>query len=56
MTSSTATASDGTVALETRLTGVLGGRTASAFEKAFGMRTVADLLAHYPRRYASRGS
>jgi len=55
MTSSTAPASGGSVALETRLTGVLGGRTASAFEKAFGMRTVADLLAHYPRRYASRG-
>ncbi|MFE4469673.1 ATP-dependent DNA helicase RecG [Leifsonia sp. NPDC056824] len=55
MTSSTAPAPGGSVALETRLTGVLGGRTASAFEKAFGMRTVADLLAHYPRRYASRG-
>ncbi|CAM5289834.1 ATP-dependent DNA helicase RecG [Leifsonia shinshuensis] len=55
MTTSTAPASDGAVALETRLTGVLGGRTASAFEKAFGMRTVADLLAHYPRRYATRG-
>lgn len=55
MTSSTAPAADGTVSLESRLTGVLGGRTASAFEKAFGMRTVADLLAHYPRRYATRG-
>ncbi len=55
MTSSTAPAADGAVSLESRLTGVLGGRTASAFEKAFGMRTVADLLAHYPRRYATRG-
>lgn len=55
MTSSSAPAGDGSVALESRLTGVLGGRTASAFEKAFGMRTVADLLAHYPRRYATRG-
>lgn len=55
MTSSTGPAADGTVSLESRLTGVLGGRTASAFEKAFGMRTVADLLAHYPRRYATRG-
>ncbi|MFF9562821.1 ATP-dependent DNA helicase RecG [Leifsonia sp. NPDC014704] len=45
----------GTVGLDTRLTGVLGGRTASAFEKAFGMRTVADLLSHFPRRYAKRG-
>ncbi|KQR52749.1 ATP-dependent DNA helicase RecG [Leifsonia sp. Leaf336] len=55
MTSSTAPAADGAVSLESRLTGVLGGRTASAFEKAFGMRTVADLLSHYPRRYATRG-
>jgi ATP-dependent DNA helicase RecG len=45
----------GTVGLDTRLSGVLGGRTASAFEKAFGMRTVADLLSHFPRRYAKRG-
>jgi ATP-dependent DNA helicase RecG len=45
----------GAVSLDSRLTGVLGGRTASAFEKAFGMRTVADLLSHYPRRYAKRG-
>lgn len=43
------------VTLDTRLVGVLGGRTAGALEKAFGMRTVADLLAHYPRRYAKRG-
>ena len=46
---------DGPVTLDSRLTGVLGGRTAAAFEKAFGMRTVADLLSHYPRRYARRG-
>jgi ATP-dependent DNA helicase RecG len=55
MTSSTAPAAEGAVSLDSRLTGVLGGRTASAFEKAFGMRTVADLLTHYPRRYATRG-
>ncbi|MCS5718897.1 ATP-dependent DNA helicase RecG [Herbiconiux sp. CPCC 205763] len=42
-------------ALDAKLSGVLGGRTASAFEKAFGIRTVADLLSHYPRRYARRG-
>ncbi|WP_382304640.1 ATP-dependent DNA helicase RecG [Herbiconiux sp. UC225_62] len=42
-------------ALDAKLAGVLGGRTASALEKAFGMHTVADLLSHYPRRYARRG-
>ena len=31
------------------------GRTADALEKGFGMRTVEDLLRHYPRRYAERG-
>lgn len=56
MTSSAPAAPDaGSVGLDARLSGVLGGRTASAFEKAFGMRTVADLLSHYPRRYAKRG-
>ena len=42
-------------ALESRLDGAVGGKTATALEKAFGMRTVGDLLAHYPRRYAKRG-
>ena len=41
--------------LESRLDGAVGGKTASALERAFGMRTVGDLLAHYPRRYAKRG-
>ena len=41
--------------LDARLDGVLGERTAKALAKAFGLRTVADLLAHYPRRYARRG-
>jgi ATP-dependent DNA helicase RecG len=45
----------GSAALDAKLSGVLGGRTASAFEKAFGLQTVADLLSHYPRRYARRG-
>ncbi|MBI5160852.1 MAG: ATP-dependent DNA helicase RecG, partial [Micrococcales bacterium] len=31
------------------------GRTAAAFERAFGIRTVGDLLSQYPRRYARRG-
>src|SRR5690348_5426926 len=41
--------------LETRLDEVLGGRTAKPLERAFGMRTVRDLLGHYPRRMAERG-
>ncbi len=41
--------------LREKLSGPLGGRTAAAFERAFGYRTVGDLLAHYPRRYARRG-
>ncbi len=44
-----------TFRLESRLDGVVGGKTASALDRAFGMRTVGDLLAHYPRRYARRG-
>jgi ATP-dependent DNA helicase RecG len=41
--------------LDTKLSGLLGGRTASAFSKAFGHVTAGDLLSHYPRRYARRG-
>ncbi len=41
--------------LDDKLANALGGRTASAFEKAFGLTTVGDLLQHYPRRYARRG-
>ncbi|GAB3576964.1 ATP-dependent DNA helicase RecG [Leifsonia lichenia] len=55
MSSVSAPAVDGAISLDSKLSGVLGGRTSSAFEKAFGMRTVADLLSHYPRRYAKRG-
>ncbi len=43
------------VTLDSRLDGVVGGKTASALQRAFGMRTVGDLLSHYPRRYAKRG-
>jgi ATP-dependent DNA helicase RecG len=39
----------------TSLTGVVGGRTSTALERGFGIRTVGDLLAHYPRRLAERG-
>jgi ATP-dependent DNA helicase RecG len=31
------------------------GKAAADLEKAFGFRTVEDLLTHYPRRYAERG-
>jgi ATP-dependent DNA helicase RecG len=41
--------------LGVRLSTALGGRTAQAIEKAFGYRTVGELLSHYPRRYARRG-
>ncbi|KQO48466.1 MULTISPECIES: ATP-dependent DNA helicase RecG [unclassified Frigoribacterium] len=41
--------------LDASLAGALGGRTATALQKAFGLRTVGDLLAHFPRRYARRG-
>jgi len=43
------------VTLASRLDAALGGRTAGSLQRAFGMRTVGDLLAHYPRRYARRG-
>jgi ATP-dependent DNA helicase RecG len=35
---------------------VLGDRTAKSFAKHLGLRTVSDLLQHYPRRYATRGN
>ena len=41
--------------LDSRLDGAVGGKTAAALARAFDMRTVGDLLAHYPRRYALRG-
>ena len=41
--------------LERPLTKVVGGKTATALAKSFGMVTVNDLLRHYPRRYAKRG-
>jgi ATP-dependent DNA helicase RecG len=45
----------GRFTLDTRLSGALGGRTAQAVERAFGYRTVGEMLGHYPRRYAMRG-
>lgn len=41
--------------LDSRLSAAVGEKTAKAFDRAFGMKTVADLLQHYPRRYARRG-
>lgn len=41
--------------LASRLDGAVGGKTATAFDKAFGVTTVGELLEHYPRRYARRG-
>lgn len=46
----------GPAPLDARLANVLGGRTASAIEKAFGYRTVGEFLEHAPRRYAERGA
>ncbi|MDQ2748035.1 MAG: ATP-dependent DNA helicase RecG [Actinomycetota bacterium] len=42
-------------ALSTPLSDLVGGRTAKPLEKAFEIRTVGDLLRHYPRRMAERG-
>jgi len=43
------------VGLDSKLSVVIGGRAATAFQRAWGLVTVADLLSHYPRRYAHRG-
>jgi ATP-dependent DNA helicase RecG len=42
-------------ALDQRLAFVVGERTAKLLEKQLELRTVGDLLAHYPRRYVKRG-
>src|SRR3954471_6388227 len=41
--------------MQTPLSRVLGAKTATAMEESLGLRTVRDLLRHYPRRYARRG-
>lgn len=41
--------------LDEPLSGALGEGSAKTLERAFGMRTVGDLVAHYPRRYADPG-
>jgi ATP-dependent DNA helicase RecG len=35
---------------------VLGKKASDTFEKVFGLRTVGDLLRHYPRRYYTGAS
>ena len=45
----------GVTTLREPLTRALGPRTAKALEGTFGLRTVGDLLRHYPRRYYTRG-
>ncbi|GAB2989668.1 ATP-dependent DNA helicase RecG [Amycolatopsis acidiphila] len=41
--------------LSDKLTSLLGRKTAAALAEALDIHTVADLLRHYPRRYAERG-
>ena len=43
------------VVLSTKLRDVVGGRTATALQKAFDLVTVHDLLMYLPRRYTRRG-
>jgi ATP-dependent DNA helicase RecG len=39
----------------TKLSEVLGGRSAKAIDKALGLTTVGELIRHYPRRFNERG-
>ncbi|AQT80846.1 ATP-dependent DNA helicase RecG [Mycolicibacterium litorale] len=39
------------VSLSDRLDGIVGGKAAGLLEDVFGIRTVDDLLRHYPRKY-----
>lgn len=43
------------VNLSTRLTNILGDKTALVLEKSFGITSINELLRHYPRRYVVRG-
>jgi ATP-dependent DNA helicase RecG len=45
----------GVSTLREPLVRVLGARTGKPLESAMGLRTVGDLLRHYPRRYYTRG-
>jgi len=41
--------------LTSSLEGVIGGRTAAKLTERLDVRTVGDLLRHYPRKYDERG-
>jgi len=41
--------------LTTKLSDVIGDRSAKVFEATLGIKSVGDLLRHYPRRYLVRG-
>ena len=41
--------------LDSKVSSVLGDRTSKVLDTTFGIKTVGDLLRHYPRRYAVRG-
>ena len=41
--------------LESKLSDVVGDRTAKVLLDAFAIKTVGDLMRHYPRRYMVRG-
>ncbi len=45
----------GVTTLREPLDRALGPKTGKALEDVFGLRTVGDLLRHYPRRYYTRG-
>ena len=41
--------------LENKVSAVVGDRTAKVLDTTFGIKTVGDLMRHYPRRYMVRG-
>ena len=41
--------------LESKVSAVVGDRTAKVLETTFGIKSVGDLMRHYPRRYMVRG-
>ena len=41
--------------LENKVSAVVGDRTAKVLDTAFSIKTVGDLMRHYPRRYMVRG-
>ena len=43
------------ITLESKIEDAVGGRTAKPIERGLGLRTVGELLRHYPRRLAERG-